>query len=656
MMIAALAGLGVLAGGVWSGARWHGEIAALLGDGGERGEHAHAAPGGDAKSLWTCSMHPQVIREEPGQCPICHMELTPIKAEAGIGGTGGVGGASGARPVPGRESAAAGDRVVKYWWDPMMNPPYISANPGKSPMGMDLVPVYEGEGEGSGARVVIDPVVMQNMGVRVVAAREGPVEGRARMVGFLEEAQPMVHEVNLRVSGWVRRLWADTEGMRIEAGDALFDIYSPELQVAIEELISARRARDEAGLESGSAMRETAGALFEAAGRKVWLLGLEQPQVEAMARLERAPGTVTIVSATAGVLTEKPIVEGAAVTVGEKALRIVDYSTLWLDARVFEKDLPLVHEGQMVEARIGSGAAGFASGKIVFVDPRVDATTRTTLVRMAIENPGLALRPGMYATVYSAARLTERAVLVPREAVIDTGERRVVFVSLGGGAFTPREVEVGHVGGAWGGGNEEGGWAQIVRGVSAGERVVVSGQFLLDSESNLREAIRKFLRRKQESTAPSGGPGSDAQGAIDRMFGAYLAISAALGLPETAATRADVGPLAEAAREVASVAGKDGRLGSQAAEIERAAEAMAGHPLGRRREAFKALSEAMIELAQRAAPSPELGEGVVVVNCPMAPGRWMQRGAEVANPYYATTMKSCGEVIGPVHAAGGVAP
>ncbi len=636
--------------GVWAGARWHDRVEALLGAGADpaaHDAHDHGSHGDDAKSLWTCSMHPQVIREEPGRCPICHMELTPLKADAQPP-------ASASNTTPPTPPTTPGEgRTVKYWWDPMMNPPYISAGPGKSPMGMDLVPVYE-DGD-AGARVVIDPAVIQTMGVRVAEARVGPVTGRTRMVGFLEEAQPLAHEVNPRVSGWVRHLRADTEGMRIEAGEPLFDIYSPELQVAIEELISTRRARDEAGLDSGDQTHSAADSLLSAAMRKLELLGLPRSQVEALARLDRAPDEVTILSPGSGVLTEKPIVEGSAIEAGARALRIVDYSTLWLDARVFEKDLPMLREGQRVVARIGAGAAGLAEGTVEFLDPRVDPATRTALVRMAIKNPLAALRPGMYATVWAEALLAERAVLIPREAIIDTGERRIVFLALEGGAFAPREVEVGHVTGAWAGPSEEGGMAQILRGVSAGERVVVSGQFLLDSESNLREAIRKFLNRNQDTPTTRPVPGTEARSALDRVFDAYLTISAALGRPESPSTRVETTPLAEAAREFALASMSDPPRAA-AKEVERAAGAMAGHPLEHQRAAFKALSEAMIALAALAAPSPEVGAGVVVVNCAMAPGRWLQRGAEVANPYYATAMKSCGEVVGPVRTNTGVSP
>lgn len=194
---------------------------------GEVAEH-HRHPVADptalaGKQLYTCGMHPQVIRDEPGVCPICGMELTPLHKDA--------------NPA----AKASGEREILYWWDPMMSPPYIADRPGKSPMGMDLVPVYADEAS-AGAEIVIDPTIVQNMGVRVATAEEGRLARTIRAAGYLAEAEPNRHDVNLRVSGWIERLYADVEGMHVHAGDPLFDLYSPDLQVAIEELIAARRA------------------------------------------------------------------------------------------------------------------------------------------------------------------------------------------------------------------------------------------------------------------------------------------------------------------------------------------------------------------------------------------------------------------------------
>src|SRR5688572_20955997 len=260
-----------------------------------------AASQGQAKQLWTCGMHPQVIQDKPGDCPICHMELTPLKTEAAASA-----------------SSAPAERKVKYWWDPMMNPPYISQQPGKSPMGMDLVPVYEDE-VAAGPGVTIDPVIVQNMGVRVAPVVFGSVQREIRVVGYLEEPEPLHRDINLRVRGWIENLHADTDGMPIKKGQPLFELYSPDIQVAANELITARRSLDAA---TDAQAKQTAQVMFQSTARKLELWGLEKQQVDALAKLDKAPETVTFIAPIGGHLTEKKVYEGTGVEAGMMVMRL----------------------------------------------------------------------------------------------------------------------------------------------------------------------------------------------------------------------------------------------------------------------------------------------------------------------------------------------
>ncbi len=436
------------------------------------GAHAH-----DAEQLYTCGMHPQVIRDQPGQCPICGMQLTPLRA------------------APSGD-AAKRERKILYYWDPMLSPPYISDKPGKSPMGMDLLPVYEDE-VSAGAAVVIDPTIMQNMGVRLATVGEGPLRRSIRAVGYLDEAQPNQRDINLRVSGWIQRLYADVEGMHVRQGTPLFDLYSPELQVAIGELIAARAALPADAAPDGAPMR-----IYEAARQKLELLGLARAEVERLAQLERPPATVTFTSPITGHVVEKPIVAGDAVQAGTRALRIVDHSSLWLDVRIFEPQLPFVRLGQPIRATAAAFPGRAFSGTISFIHPHLDPMTRTATARLVVENPSLELRPGMYATAELEAELAPRALLAPRDAVIDTGSEQMVFVARPNGHFDPRRVSVGTA--------ADGDMVQILAGLTPGEQVVTSGQFLLDAESNFRQAIQRFLSTR-EAVSPPNPPG-DAEG------------------------------------------------------------------------------------------------------------------------------------------------
>lgn len=391
-----------------------------------RAQHEHdASPG--RRQLWTCGMHPQIIRDEPGLCPICHMKLTPLATDA-------------------------------------------------------VTP--------TGGAVVIDPTMEQNMGLRFADVRRGDLARRIRATGYLDQAEPNIRDVNLRVSGWIETLYADTVGMHVTAGAPLFELYSPELQVAVDELIASRRA--------GAADAGVGSTLAQAARRKLERYGLRPAEIERLATLERAPRTVTFTSPITGHVTEKAVVAGAAVKAGDRVMQIVDHSVLWLDVQVHPQDLPALAIGTTVEATV-EGAVEPVRGEVFFVHPHLDPDTRTATVRARISNPAFRLRPGMYATVQLDATVARDALLVPREAVIDTGRRRLAFVALGGGRFEPRDVGLGESG--------VDGLVTITSGLTEGERVVTSGQFLLDAESRTQEAIRKHLAAHDApAVAPDAPP------------------------------------------------------------------------------------------------------------------------------------------------------
>lgn len=638
--------------GVTAGVIWHEPLAGLF--------TSNQGGTGDG-SLWTCSMHPQVIQEKPGVCPICHMALTPLKVDKKNspqshlhpGDKMGVSPPGGERaPDQAMGSANGPERRIKYWWDPMLNPPYISDKPGKSPMGMDLIPVYEEE-LSAGSSVTIDPAIVQNMGVRVAKVTTGPLRRSIRAVGYLDEAEPNIHDINLRVSGWIERLFADTEGMHLEQGAPLFDLYSPELRVAVEEIIAARRARGSMPSDADGISKQTADTLYEASARKLELWGLDHRQVDALAKLDHAPRNITFISPITGHVTQKHIVEGAAVKAGDRILRLVDHSVLWLDVQVFEQHLPFIRMGQKVRATIASQPGDELEGEVIFIHPHVNMVTRTALVRIALPNPAMTLRPGMYATVKIEAMLAEQSVLVPREAVIDTGDRQIAFVTQQIGRFEPRLVKLGL--------SADGGMVQVLQGLAPGEVVVTSGQFLLDSESRLREAIQKFLNEKQQVGAPvdasrqaapqpaASVPMATMQGTaeVDRVVAAYLKMTATLGAPQKSAVAVDPSELISATTALQGVlAGTPQQV--LADNLKQAAQAIKGQPIEEQRKRFPKLSASVIAVVQRMPPTRAVGEQLFVMSCEMAPGgagQWLQTNGTIANPFFANTMKECGEMV-----------
>jgi Cu(I)/Ag(I) efflux system membrane fusion protein/cobalt-zinc-cadmium efflux system membrane fusion protein len=615
--------------GLAAGVMWNRGIRGALGLASEPAA-VEAAPA-ESGQLWTCGMHPQVIQDRPGTCPICGMALTPVAG-------------SGTAP-----QVAGGERKVKYWVDSMMSPPYISDKPGKSPMGMDLVPVYEDE-VSAGSTLVIDPTVVQNMGLRVATVSEAALARHIRAVGYLEEAEPNRFDVNLRVDGWIDAIHADFEGKHVQKGEPLFDLYSPALQVAVEELIAARRMRE--GRTSGldETARATAETLYDAALRKLGLYGVDQQEIEHLAALEHAPRAITFRAPATGHVIKKMVNAGAAVKAGDLALRIIDHTVLWLDVRVFAKDAPYVHTSQSVAASVEGRAGETVAGEVIFVHPHVDPGTRTAMVRIAVPNPALTLRPGMYATASLEVEIAPRAIVVPREAIIETGARQVAFVALDMGHFEPRKVEMGASG--------DGGIVQVLSGLAPGEQVVVNGQFLLDAESRMQEAIQRFLQQRAppaadakpsvaEPTTPAANELRDVsdewKSAAEDALAAYLKVAGVLGRPQESDEPIDVSPLTRAASALRerAVRGDQTRL---ADALVTTASAMPQRPIAEQRKLFAKVSETAIELATRSPRTGELAPRVFVAHCPMVEARWLQASEVIANPYYATTMNACGEI------------
>ena len=271
--------------------------------------------------------------------------------------------------------------------------------------------------------------------------------------------------------------------MLVRKGQPLFDLYSPDLQVAEEELIAAVQALKSLDPQAAEPVRKEAQNLVESAKRKLRLWDIAEPDIDAIAQAEHAPRTITFRSPADGHVVDKQVVQGSAVQMGAKLMRIEDHSKLWLDAEVYEQQLPWVSIDQSIEATVDGVPGKTFKGKVSFIYPHLDHMTRTETVRTTIDNPEHELRPGMYATVKIIARPLEDAVLAPREAVIDTGTRQIAFVALPDGSFQPRKLRIGVRG-------EE--QIQILEGLAPGESVVTSGQFLMDVESRTTEAIEKL--------------------------------------------------------------------------------------------------------------------------------------------------------------------
>jgi RND family efflux transporter MFP subunit len=434
------------------------------------------------KQFWTCGMHPQVIQDHPGICPICHMKLTPLN----MGGDNGTSG--------------SGKKTIAYWWDPMLGPSSISNHPGKSAMGMDMVPVYEDQ-MSAGPSVRIDPAVVQNMGVVTVPVVRGPLMVTVRAVGMLEVPEPGLHDIALKVGGYIQKLYANTDGMSVAKGEVLFDLYSPDLQLAEQELITARQNLQSLDPNASEAVRKDAQDFLESSKEKLRLWDVAENDIDAIAAAAQAPKTVPFRSPANGHVVDKMVVDGSAVQAGMKVMRIEDHSMLWLDAQVYENQISMVKIGQKVNATVDGAEGKTFTGKVMFIYPHLDHMSRTEIVRTMLENGQHDLSPGMFATAEIITQPMADAILVPRAAVIDTGTQQIVFVMdpTSAGHFQPRKVKMGLAGD-----NDQ---VQIVDGLAPDDQVVISGQFLMDVESRTTEAIEKLRSTNAPTTMP--GPGTE---------------------------------------------------------------------------------------------------------------------------------------------------
>jgi Cu(I)/Ag(I) efflux system membrane fusion protein/cobalt-zinc-cadmium efflux system membrane fusion protein len=450
------------------------------------GEHVHeVAAGAEAGQLWTCGMHPQVMQDEPGQCPICGMDLVPLRDE----GT--------ARETRGVAEERSGEREILFYRNPM-DPSITSPVPRKDDMGMDYVPVYADEAESAaaqGAVVTIDPAVQQNMNVVTETVARRDISHQIRTVGYLGYDQERMVSLTTKYGGFIEKVYVNYIGQPVEKGQPLFEIYSPELVQTEQELLSALRyAQQLAG--APETVRDRALRLVEAARERLSYWDISPEQIDRLEETREVFRTLQVVAPSSGVVMKRmPGLEGMAARPGMELLHIADLTNLWLTVEVFEDQLPWVNIGSPAAVKLTYFRGETFRGRVRYIEPEVSEKTRTIQLTLDVANRSGRLRVGMYATVVFEPVVARSAIAVPSHALIRTGERNVVVVLLGGGRFAPREVELGP---------EGDGFTQVLSGLSDGEEVVTSAQFLIDSESNLREAIQKMIAAKREA-AKGGG-------------------------------------------------------------------------------------------------------------------------------------------------------
>ncbi|MFL5429467.1 MAG: efflux RND transporter periplasmic adaptor subunit [Myxococcales bacterium] len=395
-------------------------LGAALGAGGtfllphvHRGDPVNAS---QHKPLYRCPMHPEYTSDKPGECPICGMKLVPIESAG----------------APKRETGVPGL-----------------------------------------AGVVIDAQRQQLIGLRTAEVTKGPISGDWRTVGRVAVDETRVRKVNVKVDGFVEKLFVDFVGKPVRRGQPIFELYSPDLLAVQNDYALAVTTRAQLG--GGP----TGDDLVAAARRRLELWDVPRSEIAHLDHGGAPLREMTLVSPISGVVTAKTVVQGSRVVAGDTPFEITDLSQVWVLADAHESDLPRVRVGTPVSLTMEAVPNRVFTGKVSFIDPVMDAKTRTAKVRLAFKNPRGELRPEMFGDVVFHTRPHD-GLRVPADSILDSGDRKVVFVSLGDGRFEPREVEAGEA---------ESDTVEVLSGVQAGERVVVRASFLVDSESRLKAAL-----------------------------------------------------------------------------------------------------------------------------------------------------------------------
>jgi RND family efflux transporter MFP subunit len=422
---------------------------------------ASADKGGRKILYWVDPMHPAYKSDKPGIAPDCGMKLEPVYADGG------------AAPAP------AAERRVLYYRDPK-DPNYKAQQPGLNPeTGGELEPVYADDVSTMEVGTVqITPEKQQLIGVKYGQVETGGGSRTIRAPGKVAIDETRIGHVHTKVEGWIDKVFVDFTGQPVEKGQPLLTIYSPDMLASQRELLLAAKAKTimrDSALPSGFDQSES---LLQATRRRLELWDLSEAQIDQVLKTGEPIKNITVYSPMTGYIMDRKAFPQQKVMPDTDLYTIVDLSHVWIMADLFEYEAPNIHVGETARVSLQALPGKSFSARIDYLQPEVDPITRTLKVRLNMNNPGVMLKPDMYGDVEFRVNIPS-TLTVPADAVLNAGERQTVFVDRGNGFFEPRQVKTGE---------REGDRIQILSGLTGGERIVVSGNFLIDSESQMKAA------------------------------------------------------------------------------------------------------------------------------------------------------------------------
>ncbi len=427
---------------------------------------------------YQCPMHPAIISDEPGDCPICGMRLVPMEETV-------------SQPkVP----------VKKIMYRSTMNPNEVSDKPGKDSMGMEMVPFEAGEITGIGSdgirstvpglsAISVGPEERSRMGLTLGTVTRRPITREVRTSARIVADETRLWRVTTKTEGWVDKLFVNFTGQEVAKGDPLLTIYSPELVSAQEEYLAASRAKERVAASTEPHAVSSAATLLESARRRLELWDISSDQIDRLERTGQVEKYLTLHAPAMGVVIEKNVLAGAKLMPGEPLMVVADLSVVWGDADIYSSDLSYVRIGMPLELTFPYLPGAVYEGKVIFVSPTLDPETRTMKARLEIPNPNLRLKPDMFGDAKLRYELGER-LAIPESAVMWGGEHVYAFRNAGDGHIIPTEILVGPRGD---------GYYELLGGLAEGDEVITGANFLVDSESSLKAALETMAGRIGES-------------------------------------------------------------------------------------------------------------------------------------------------------------
>jgi membrane fusion protein, copper/silver efflux system len=570
---------------------------------------------------YTCTMHPSVHSKTPGKCPICSMDLVPVLKK--VANTS----------EPKTDSGATADNSSSSMASP-------SARPQGNRLNEFSVPVER----------------QQQIGVTYASAERRPIQLSIRSVAVLEPDQAKFFEYVARVDGYIQELKVTSPGEQVNAGDPLVTIYSPDLRSAEKELVNLLNERDR-----GGSSRASLDEVIESSKQRLRQWNVGDEEINALEKSRKATDTLVLRSPFSGVVEDVPMKQGMSVKMGDRLVGVMDLSRLWLWADFYENEMGLLRAGQKLDITFPAFPGKKFEGQIGAIDRRLDAMKRTTRVRIDLDNPDDQLRPGMFANVELKIDGGE-GLTVPVDAVLPTGSRSLVFVDRGSGKLEPRFIRVGRSF-TQTDGNGEASYDEVLDGLSEGERVVSSANFLIDAESRIQGALKTWddesetkEKKSLASPAPSQKPpiSQDVAPALNSMLGAYEKIRESLAKDPFDGVAVQAVALRGSIRQLISLSPqlmKEEDYRNALTKLRRSAEGFDARNLEDGRAQFGFFSADLIAFLKL---YPALiDHPLYTVTCPSwkeSPAQWLQTTPRVKNPFLGTQMPDCGQVSGPLQA------